>query len=478
MQRDPWPAWSAVAPDGACPAAAAAAAATSPPPACSLLQVIRDPDDPEVAGSYYTAVVKKAPRDGRVLVEYDEVSWVLRGARRGARLTWLRVLLPLPAIPVCSRTSRALPLPRPCPQLREDDDTRSREAVPVGRVRPLCPDDSASVPLSRYVPGDAVDCWALDGWWEVRACACRGIACQALEREAWRRLAPRCLGAAPRRCACQWCCISHSAPSQALPWCRATCTRCTTTNSLFTFLVRACRGTGAGCSWPGCRQAAAAMHACGATLDPSTSLHPSGPPAGTDEEYTVHPPARPPDPQEYRVRSGKDWVRGAWAARARSAYPGSGNFRTPAAAGPSSSSEDEPLMVRRASQAAGRGTGAGAKLTAKPAKPAPAKPAAMAAGRGAGAGAAPAAKPAKPAPAKPAAKAAAAGSSSGSEDEPLISLLNKASPAKPHAAAPAAPTPPPPPPPLAKPRRSGTAKRPVAPTDSCATWGWKSVAGS
>ena len=67
---------SGASPDAAvCPAAAAAAAAR-PPPACvgpGLLQVIRDPDDPEVAGSYYTGVVKRAPRDGKVVVEYDEV---------------------------------------------------------------------------------------------------------------------------------------------------------------------------------------------------------------------------------------------------------------------------------------------------------------------------------------------------------------------------------------------------------------------
>lgn len=52
--------------------------------------------------------------------------------------------------------------------LEEDGKTKLVERVPAARVRPLAEDDSLSLPLGRRWPGDAVDCWHEDGWWEVR----------------------------------------------------------------------------------------------------------------------------------------------------------------------------------------------------------------------------------------------------------------------------------------------------------------------
>ncbi|EFN52594.1 hypothetical protein CHLNCDRAFT_138621 [Chlorella variabilis] len=40
------------------------------------------------------------------------------------------------------------------------------EEVDASRLRPKCPDDSLAVPLSRRMPGDPIDCWHEDGWWE------------------------------------------------------------------------------------------------------------------------------------------------------------------------------------------------------------------------------------------------------------------------------------------------------------------------
>lgn len=52
-------------------------------------------------------------------------------------------------------------------ELLEDDHvTQSQESVPATRVRPICCDDSSSLPLAQRLPGDPVDCWHEDGWWE------------------------------------------------------------------------------------------------------------------------------------------------------------------------------------------------------------------------------------------------------------------------------------------------------------------------
>lgn len=59
-------------------------------------------------------------------------------------------------------------------QLLEDDGvTRAEETVPAARVRPACTDDSCTKPLADRLPGDPVDCWHDDGFWEVCAC-CHG----------------------------------------------------------------------------------------------------------------------------------------------------------------------------------------------------------------------------------------------------------------------------------------------------------------
>jgi hypothetical protein len=50
--------------------------------------------------------------------------------------------------------------------LEEDGKSRLVESVPLERLRPACEDDSVTLPLQRRQPGDAVDCWHEDGWWE------------------------------------------------------------------------------------------------------------------------------------------------------------------------------------------------------------------------------------------------------------------------------------------------------------------------
>jgi len=55
-------------------------------------------------------------------------------------------------------------------QLLDDDgETRLEEVLELSRLRPLCTDDSLTVPLSRRKVGQPIDCWHDDGWWEVRA---------------------------------------------------------------------------------------------------------------------------------------------------------------------------------------------------------------------------------------------------------------------------------------------------------------------
>lgn len=46
--------------------------------------------------------------------------------------------------------------------------TKAEETLHFSRVRPACADDSCIKPLADRHPGDPVDCWHDDGWWEVR----------------------------------------------------------------------------------------------------------------------------------------------------------------------------------------------------------------------------------------------------------------------------------------------------------------------
>ncbi|KAL4421000.1 hypothetical protein ABPG77_008837, partial [Micractinium sp. CCAP 211/92] len=94
------------------------------------VEVAGDPDDPGFAGSWWTGVVRsaRAARQGRradqpVTVRYDEI-------------------------------------------LEDDGINRLEEEVLPARIRPACPDDSRSVSISDRRPGDPVDCWHDDGWWE------------------------------------------------------------------------------------------------------------------------------------------------------------------------------------------------------------------------------------------------------------------------------------------------------------------------
>ena len=50
--------------------------------------------------------------------------------------------------------------------VKEDLETHEREWLPPSRLRPLAPDDSTEIPLSQRWPGQAVDCWHDEGWWE------------------------------------------------------------------------------------------------------------------------------------------------------------------------------------------------------------------------------------------------------------------------------------------------------------------------
>ncbi|KAI7842797.1 hypothetical protein COHA_003543 [Chlorella ohadii] len=247
------------------------------------VEVSGDPEDPGFAGSWWTAVVVRQQRRGRggvqITVRYDEL-------------------------------------------LEDDGVTKAEETVPASRVRPACADDSCTKPLADRLPGEPVDCWHDDGWWE-------GYVHRVYD-------------------------------------------------------------------------------------DHLTVFFPA-----SNEEYTdIHAPAKPPDPTAHRVRTGRNWdaEQGAWVARPRKAFEGSGDFRSKAAAvaaaataaapkpavpkaaralerqasssseeqqessSSSSSEEDVPLIARKspAAAAAAKGAGQGGRKAAKraPSKAAqpPAKP--------------------------------------------------------------------------------------------------------
>lgn len=49
--------------------------------------------------------------------------------------------------------------------------TKVKEDLPLDRVRPPPTDDSATKPVWQREPGEAVDMFVDDGWWQVRRCA-------------------------------------------------------------------------------------------------------------------------------------------------------------------------------------------------------------------------------------------------------------------------------------------------------------------
>ena len=55
----------------------------------------------------------------------------------------------------------------PLQLLNDDKVTKYKEKVPVKKLRPACNDDSRSKPVWERLPGDAVDLWVDDGWWQV-----------------------------------------------------------------------------------------------------------------------------------------------------------------------------------------------------------------------------------------------------------------------------------------------------------------------
>jgi hypothetical protein len=109
-------------------------------------------------------------------------------------------------------------------QLLEDDQvTHSQEAVPASRVRPICADDSGSLPLAQRMPGDPVDCWHEDGWWEVSSLpGCRGAASMLYVTKQECALGARRSRVACRRCLLLCLLLCQAAPVPASLCCRHT----------------------------------------------------------------------------------------------------------------------------------------------------------------------------------------------------------------------------------------------------------------
>jgi hypothetical protein len=139
-----------------------------------------DPQDEGYRGSWWTAVVVTAGPGKWYEVEYDEVrpAW-LRGAVAGICAPGFASPLSqsgraLPRCPSAAPAPAARPGRRqltpaaahPLQLLADDAVSKYRERLPASRLRPRAPDDSFELPLAARSPGDAVDCWHADGWWE------------------------------------------------------------------------------------------------------------------------------------------------------------------------------------------------------------------------------------------------------------------------------------------------------------------------